>query len=124
MTNPLPNVRHGAIFARLTGSLGTVLLTDGEISKVVPVLREGYLQRLRYWCSSAAFARLVRIKVSTEGSQDWYITPGGQDDDLGVVRWVGEGQKCIISLVRGEDVDVSLLPAFLATETVRLEVFG
>lgn len=122
--SPLPNVRHGAIFARLTGSLGTVLLTDGEISTVIPVLREGYIQRLRYWCSSPAFARLVRIKVSSEGSQDWYITPNGQDDDLGVVRWIGEGQKCALSLVRGEDVDVGILPAFLAAETVRLEAIG
>lgn len=122
--NPLPNAKHGPLFVRLTGTLGDVLHGFGQLEAVTQTNREGLLQRIRFWCSSAAFARLMRIKISSEGAQDWYITPMGPDDDQGIVRWVGAGQRLTVGLIRGEDVDPALVPAFVDTETFRLEVYG
>jgi hypothetical protein len=121
---PLPIVAHGPLLVRITGTLGEVIHGEGAKVVTAPVNREGYIQRLRYWCSSTAFARLVRIKIQAEGSQPWLITPMGNVDDLGVVLWVGRGQKLVVGLERGEDVDPALVPALADPETWRLEAFG
>lgn len=125
MTFPaLPIVAHGPLLVRLTGTLGEVLHGNGAKMVEAPVNREGYFQRFRYSCSSAAFGRMVRIKVQVEGSQPWIITPMANVDDLGAVLWVGREQKCVVGLERGEDVDPALVPALADVETWRLEVFG
>lgn len=124
MADILPTVRHAPLEVRLAGTLGDVLHGAGGVFTEFPANREGYLQRLRYWCSSLAFARLCRIRVEVEGSQPWLLTPLGPIDDIGVLLWVGKGQRVSIGLQRGEDVDPLLVPAFADIETFRLEAFG
>ena len=108
----------------LTGKLGTVLAGAGYLEREADLGAACRIQLIRYFCGSDAYARLVRIRISVPGQQDWLITPRNSEDEIYLERWVPKGKRVKVMLERGSDVSAAVLPNPFPDVDVRLEVMG
>lgn len=108
----------------LPGKLGAILTGAGSIQQEADLGAACRIQVIRYFCGSDAFARLVRIRITVPGQQDWIITPRGAEDEIYLERWVPKGKRVTIKLERALDVSAAVLPDPFPDVDVRLEVLG
>lgn len=107
----------------LVGSLGEVLAGSGAIQAIDSARGWRRLQVVRYFCDSA-YARLVRLVLSTPSGGEHRWTPRSGNDELYLERLIPEGEPFTLRIERASGVDVQALPTPFPAVDVRFEALG
>ena len=107
----------------LVGSLGEVLAGRGFIEATDTARGWRRLQVVRYFCDSA-YARLVRLILSTPSGGEHRWTPRSGNDELYLERLIPEGEPFTIRIERASGVAVAALPNPFPAVDVRFEAIG